>query len=366
MATNQSPARRLYRLLVDFYSEAIIPRYFLHDDDFQSMVGPFEARFCEWIYHQREHGRLAKRLHDICVRQVEIDYLADKVGLDIENIESLPPTTQLGIVLDALDCGDPKPPPRIHTGVFQLRRLARAFQHDYKPGQTDIEGCDISPEGLVPSARRGAERLLKLLVRFLWDAGFADSLRRVVDEGAHGFQKGLAKTSDDPSWFEHFTLAPLNFLLQAFDAERRERGLELPFMRRGDDIFWHKDAFAAFGKLAKALNKEVHEGMALEERRALQKAALQMVTEVFDTGKMRIPQPVQFFRRFSDGYAEHYAGYTYADPFGDEETESERIFFYETNTAFELHRPYLFLAATNPSAVDAACVDLPEALTRPV
>lgn len=74
-----------------------------------------------------------------------------------------------------------------------------------------------------------------------------------------------------------------------------------------------------------------------------------------DDGTLRVPAPVQFFRRHDDTHGIHYEGYT---------ADNTHLWFYEVDEYYDLGEPYLFLAATNPSAVDVKCVAFPEAFRR--
>jgi hypothetical protein len=112
---------------------------------------------------------------------------------------------------------------------------------------------------------------------------------------------------------------------------------------------------SSFDRLAAALSQEVHEGTPKEERRARQKKAVADVIRVVDRGDLRIPQPVQFFRSFSDGLGEHYEGWTFSRNKESGLPDPTPIKFYEVANVLELHRPYLYLAATNPSAIDVVC-----------
>ena len=69
------------------------------------------------------------------------------------------------------------------------------------------------------------------------------------------------------------------------------------------------------------------------------------------------PRTIQFFRRMDDGHCIHHEGY---------DENGELIRFYESSKSYELHVPHLFVAATNPSAVDVSCSKLRDEFTRSV
>ena len=84
--------------------------------------------------------------------------------------------------------------------------------------------------------------------------------------------------------------------------------------------------------------------------------AVQNVLQKIDTNKIHVPKLVQFFRRYTDGHAVHFEGFS---------DTGQVVRCFETNE-YELHRLYLICAATNPASVDMVCVPLREWFSRPV
>ena len=361
-----SPVRRFYDVLIELHGERDLRLNLDYDDDFNSMVGPMEARFCEWIHHQVEHRRLAVRLRDYHILSpADVHRLARDLGMEWSELRGLDRKHQIRKVLEALGIREPELPPVIEDGVTEIRALGDAFASQRSEGVTNIEGRELSPEARVPAARRGAERLLKLIAKFLWDAGLQEVFVDVVDGELREFRNaGLEPKRSSADWLNKADLGTLNHLLQAVDKERIARGRRLKFMR-DRDAFWGDAVFWPFNQLAASLSQEVHEGTAKNKRRSRQQNAVEDVLRIIDGGPLRIPQPVQFFRRYLDDLGEHYEGWGFEQSSQSNRREPKLIRFYELNQSRQLHVPYLYLSATNPSAVDAVCSPVDEALLTP-
>ena len=253
----------------------------------------------------------------------------------------------------------------LEDGVRELCALRESFEREERGLTLSLDEEKGGPEALVPAARRGAERLLKIIAQFLWGAGLEEVFYDVVTKNLQGFQGGMEPEMESSDWLLNLDLGSLNYLVRAVDRERMVRGKTLLFLRERDD-YWQDAIFHPFNQLSTALSQEVHEGYALEDRRRRQKKAVSDVTRIIERGPLRIPQVVQFYRRFSDDLGEHYEGWTFQRGRSLATLEELRIKFYEMEQRHELHEPYLFLAATNPSAVDMVCEPLrKEFLGRP-
>src|SRR5205823_13849533 len=87
-------------------------------------------------------------------------------------------------------------------------------------------------------------------------------------------------------------------------------------------------------------------------------SALEKVVKKIESEELWIPRTIQFFRRIDDGHGfVHHEGY--------DETGSP-VRFYEMDRELDLHKPYLFMAATNPYGIDVSCARLRDEFTRPV
>ena len=109
------------------------------------------------------------------------------------------------------------------------------------------------------------------------------------------------------------------------------------------------------------MNVEVHDSARRSDQTAhdllsRQNKAVQNVLQKIDTNKIYVPKLVQFFRRYTDGHAVHFEGFS---------DTGQVVGCFETNE-YELHRLYLICAATNPASVDMVCVPLREWFSRPV
>lgn len=358
--SKRSPVREFYERLVEMFSAEDIEFNLEYScEDYKEMVGPPDARFCEWVYTRLEQRALVEGLMESMMRPADPAKFANHIGVDAQKIADLSPEMCLRVSLSELGIEEPRLPEEVENGVQELRDFQESFELA-EAGQTvDIEKRDRSPEAQVAYARRGAERLLKIMARFLWDVGCDDILEATVRQELHGFQNPGVPLDERGAWLREYDLGTLNYLLYAADRERRERQRALPFLR-GRDEFWGEPVFQRFRALAGALSKEFHEGTPVEKRRPRQRGAVGKVLDAIDGDMIRIPEPVRFFRRFEDGLGSHFEGFT-AGP------SPERITFYEMQGAsLELHSTYLFLSATNPSALDAACTELVDGFTRPV
>lgn len=361
-----SPVRELFDVLVEVHTLRGVELNLRHHEGFASMVGPLEARFCEWTYEQLERRTLAQDLLDYGLMSPATAWkLASRFGLNPDRLENLDRRQQVRRVLEAMGVREPSLPPTVRDGTKALRALHRAFERLEQGIAHTVEGERPNPEALIPAARRGAERLLKIIADFLWSAGLEEVFTDVCEQGLGGFHAGaLRPESDSADWLLKGDLGTLNHLLRAVDTERRERGEELIFLRDRED-YWGDAVFHPINQLATALSKEVHEGMAQEERRNHQRSAIRSVVRIIDGTSLRIPRAVQFFRQYRDDLGTHYEGWTLKRDHPGGAWQPERIRFYEVPTEMDLHRPYLYLAATNPSAVDARCAWLRDEFLSP-
>ena len=352
---HHSPVRRLFDVLVELHSVRGVELNIRHDDEFASMIGPLEARFCEWTYVQLERRRLATKLLECnLMSPANIWSLASRFEIKRGELENLDRRQQVRKALEGLGICEPSLPPAVATGVEEIRALHEVFDAEEMGVNCGIEGVSRDPEAMIPAARRGAERLLKLIVCFLWSVGLDDIIFDVCDQQLQGYRsKGLRPERGSSQWLQKGDLGTLNYLLRAVDRERQERKRELIFLRDRQD-YWGDAVFHPFNQLATALSKEVHEGMAREQRRSQQRSATRSVIRIIDGSSLRIPGVVQFFRQYNDDLGTHYEGWTLHREYPESPWKPERIKFYEVGVPIELHRPYLYLAATNPSAVDAS------------
>lgn len=363
-----SPVRRLLEILKEIHGDEEDLRINIEEDeDFSSMVGPFEARFCEWTYHQLEHRRLGRKiLASHVLSPAQARKMAKYLGVPLEELKDLGREAQIRVVLEALGIKEPRLPPVLEDGVRELWALKESFDREEQGWSLSLDEEKGGPEALVPAARRGAERLLKIIAQFLWGAELEEVFFDVVTKSLQDFRGGGVQPDVGSSdWLLKLDLGSLNHLVRAVDRERKSRGKPLLFLRDRDD-YWQDAIFHPFNQLATALNREVHEGHNLEERRRMQKKAVGDVIRIIERGTVRIPQVVQFYRRFSDDLGEHYEGWTFQRGSSLAAPEEMRIKFYEMEHHHELHEPYLFLAATNPSAVDMVCEPLRKEFLGPV
>jgi len=139
-----------------------------------------------------------------------------------------------------------------------------------------------------------------------------------------------------------------------------ERRVVVPFLGRASKL-WDEPAFHSVNALGEALNVEVHDSARRNDQTARdllarQNKAVLNVLQKIDANQIRVPKMVQFFRRYTDGHAVHFEGFSDA---------GQIVRCFETNE-YELHQPYLICAATNPASVDMVCVRRRAWFARPV
>jgi hypothetical protein len=362
-----SPVRRLYAALAALDSTNGVHENLLTMEDYARMAGDPEPRFCEWAYQRLERRTLVSGLLGTVLRPTDAWRLAFKSGCDRQQLEGLAPTTVLCEALRALGVQEPAVPTPVRDGLDELKRCSRTLDnaiHETQPALLEDSAAN-SPSPAVELGRRGAERLLKVLCFFLWDNGFKGVIQRVVSEGLRGYTATEVEHNDWEKWLHRGDLGQFNYLLKSTSDEIRITGLRVPFLRAGLEI-WPEPAFAILDSLAGALHTAVHDTQTTvrfepEPKRRMQKQfkAVEKVLDRFSSAppEMWRPRTIQFFRRMDDGHCIHHEGY---------DENGELVRFYESSKSYELHVPHLFVAATNPSAVDVSCSKLRDEFTRSV
>ncbi len=342
------PSQRLWSLLLEISTREDLEIDLADDPDFRNMRGGIESRFVEWIYTMREQRALVDRLRKI-LRPSDARRLANKAGVSREAMEGLDPAGLFHLVLERLGIPEPRPAGGLFDGVEQLQALRDAMN-------SWMAGEEVEPP--IDPARRGTERLLKLIVRFLWDSGQADILRDVAQQGLQGFSP--REIDQNGRWLDGLDIGSSSYLLRAFELERQERERPLPFLMHEE--VWTAKTHRRFLALADALNADVHDRSIPErQRRERQEKAVRMVCELIDDGELAIPRTVRFFRRYQDGPVYHLEGYSLG-PDG----KPECLQFFEVEGEFDFRCDHMFLAATNPSAVNASIIELVPSFMEPV
>lgn len=365
------PVRTLYQLLVDLLEPG--GRKSLRQnleciDDYVELKGPLESRFCEWVYARMEKRQLLDGLVGPILRCSDEKELRRQLGLPPKSQEYSWPES-LREVLQAIGVHEPERAPSLQTGESKLRAAAKFFCNPSWTGAID-SGAYSEAKG-IQDARKGLERITQIMAVFLWQTELQPVMRSVIVEGRHGFDrrglKGIGGVDEtEPSDRRIFqslkssTAGPLNHLLRALSKECVEQEIRPSFLRgeEGRRELWPEMLFERIRSLLEPLNKLIHEDLerAAEDRKRLLDQIpkrLNLVVQAIDEDLLRVPRPVQFFRKYQDSHGIHFEGYT---------DDNERIWFYEVCQDYELRKPYLFLAATNPSAVDMTCVPLSKVL----
>ena len=330
------------------------------------MRGSPEPRFYEWAHTRLEARIFITGITEGVLRTSDLLKLAHQCGVPPKDLEALgrDKTLLARRAAEALGVREPEHPREIQDGVRPLQRAVGGLK-------AAISGGSGKSNGSESLARRGAERFLASLVLFLWDAGHRQSLRDVVRERRHGFQISDSITNSLENGDEKFTdwllkprgaeLGSTNHLLRCVSEDLKES--TPAFLGHGKAV-WHEDAFRAFDALAKALHPIAHDlnrnAAPMEDLQILgtiEKSAAAVLGLMCDRGIIWRPRAVVFFRRIHDGHGVHYEGW--------DDTNTRRMFF-ECQQSYRLHERYAYVAATNPQAVDAACVPLREIHRNPI
>ncbi len=356
------PVRKLYRLLLDPEIGGALKDNLQCIDDYAELRGPTEARFCEWVYARMEKRQLLDGLAGSLLLFSHEKKLRKQLGLPLESKEFSWPES-LREVLTEIGVCEPELAPTRKDGEYKLRTAKKYFCNSLSAEDIDLQA--YNDEKGLHDARKGLEKSLQLIAVFLWQTELKEMMRSVIVEGRHGFEPGRwtdveggenSETSDLRilKSLKSSTAGPLNHLLRALSKECEAQGVRPPFLRgeEGRRELWPEKLFQRIRSLLEPLNKLMHEDLKDSEedrQRFLEQIPdrLEKVVLAIDEDLLRIPRPVRFFRKYHDGHGVHFEGYT---------NVNERIWFYEVRQDYELGEAYLFLAATNPSAVDMTCV----------
>lgn len=335
-------------------------------DDYNAMRGSPEPRFYEWAHTRLEGRTFISGITEGVLRTSDLLKLAHQCGVPPKDLQELGKDKALLArrAMGAIGVREPEHPRGIQDGVRAMERAATSLN-------AVTSGRETTSNGSESLARRGAERFLASLVLFLWDAGHRQILCDVVRERHHGFQASawLAKSLEhgDEKFIDWLLkprgadLGSMNHLLRCVSKEMAEK---TPAFLGDGRAVWHEDAFRAFDKLARALHPIAHDlnraevtADDLQILGNIEKAATSVLELMRDNGIIWRPRAVIFFRRIHDGHGVHYEGW--------DDTNTRRMFF-ECQKEFQLHERYVYVAATNPQAVDAACVPQREMHTNPI
>ncbi len=366
--TRQRPVRKLYRLLVKLDGIEPLKLNLQGIDDYAELKGPTEPRFCEWVYARMEKRQLLDGLTGSLLRSSDKIELRRRLGLSPTPRQDSWPES-LREVLTKIGVCEPELPPDIDTGERQLRTAKSYFYRTLNGEEIDAE--TYTEEKGVLDARKGMEKIFQVIVTFLWQGGLEEVMEAVIVEGHHEFHPDGIRNFDVNAYSEQTTAdlleilktqsaGLLNHLLRSLSKECVKQQIHPPFLRGEKDRreLWPEALFQRCNALLQSLNKLHHDSLQNSDEEAQRHRdslpdKLEKVVQALDVGMLRIPRPVQFFRKYDDGHGVHFEGYT---------SDNQRIWFYEVRQDYELRKPYLFLAATNPSAVDMTCVPLSKVL----
>ncbi len=262
-------------------------------------------------------------------------------------------------VLLTLGVRMPEPPKLLQSGQLELKRFCKWAYAELHGSSSEILEMDTFSSSPVATCRRATERLLKVIVLFLHDAGWSELLCEIWSKGLYQFNPKSLK-EELSSQILKAEAGTLNHLLRAFSRAAEEREMKLLFLRSCEDI-WGESAFGSVNALTDSLNIEVHDKMQskpknVKENLARQLKAVVKVLALIENRTIRVPRLVQFSRCYTDGDATHYEGY--AD-------DGSQVYCYEAGD-YQLYQPYLLCAATNPASVDAVCVRMRREFWNPI
>jgi hypothetical protein len=358
-----SPVRRLYQILCAMETAESVEQNLVTLEDYKSMRGDREPRFCEWAYDRIDERTLVAGLMGTLLRLTDARRMARDVGCPADRVTELGHEAAVREALSRIGVVEPGVPVRASDGVKEL-------QGAYEQLDERISGRALGTEGSSgwssagDFCRRGMERLLKMLTLFLWDIGFEDVIKDVVKGGLQGFKtSGVPETETDwIRWLHGGDLGMFNVLLRSVSEVVAELHRPPPFLREGRRL-WPEGVFQVVKNAADCLQELVHDTNTTNrfsedaKRAGRLFNALGKVRKNIDGEQLWVPRTIQFFRQIYDGHGFHHEGYDDA---------GARLRVYESDRSLELNTPYLFMAATNPSGIDVSCAALRDEFTRPV
>lgn len=344
MKKELSPVRRLYVLLSGINSADSLHEDLLECDIYKNLVGDLEPRFCEWAYNRIHEKSFANDLVKTVLRRSYVYALAKDVGIDPGGMDSI---VLLGKVLAVHGINEPSIPQKIFDGIQEMNLFYQRLKYQIDPGQNLT--VESPPDVDSATCRRAAERLLKLLFMYYSDVDEYDIFQYIWNNDLHGYKSRKSQYDNVCDCIQKAgDIGTMNPLLRAFSAELDSRNKRLAF-QRGKFSIWPSSVYKAFNVLNHALNPEFHDKTVPKEKRMQkQLVAVCEVLELLKNNTIRYPKVIKFFRKYEDGHATHYDGYL---------DTGELIHCFEAGD-YRLHRPYLYLAATNPSSVDMVCTDV--------
>jgi len=353
----RSPVRQLYDSLCTLMGAEDLHANLNTLDGYRALEGDPEPRFCEWAYEALSRRALAADLQRCVLRPTDIAKLACVLNAKPSSFASH--DVVLRQTLASIGIREPEIPPELPDGISVLKRFCKWADSELSGMPIEQLEPDEFSRNPVPACRRAIERLLKVIAVFLHDGGLDSLLLDIWTAGQHGFA-ARERVADLPGELVKLELGPLNYLLHAASGAVDERGMRIAFLSRATKL-WDASVFASVSALGDALNATVHDSgrRTTEAPRDLlsrQRKAVGHVLQKIETKKIRVPRLVQFFRRYTDGHAVHFEGFS---------DEGQLVRCFETSE-YELHQPYLLCAATNPISVDIVCVPLRDWFRRAV
>ena len=344
-----SPVRQLYAALVQLESADDLHMNLCDHEDYSALTGSGTARFCEWAHSRIEQRKLIDGLLHSVLRACDISKLAKHLRVSEGKLKGASPQARLEDVLVRLGIRQPMYAPILNDGLKELEAFRTAAETELSGNRVQSLTPGTSAEGLAPACRRGLERMLKLVALFFWDGGLEDTIRTVALEGKHEFRALKEAPSDWSQWFGGADVGTINRVLLATSEEARQRGMRPLFLRQDEEL-WTKPVFHKVDALGNALNATVHDKIGVGKRLGPAcGAAAQLLEIINQQSGLRVPRSIVFFRRSQDAHGTHYDGY---------DSQGNLVRFFEVEQEYELNTPYVFLAATNPSAVDALCTPM--------
>ena len=361
MSRELTPIRRLYRDLCKIQTEECLLENLSGTDGFSELVGDPEPRFCEWAYAKIQEKMFYKSLVPSVLRRTEVKKIADLYG-ECEPESIIDADLWLGQLLRKHhSIHEPCIPVKVNNGLDVIRAFYSFSSASIKKGipSSTIEESQFSDDP-VAACRRATERLMKTITLFLFDAEECNSkMKYVWEKGLFGFRAPKVVKTKQLGLFiqERCEIGTLNHFLKAYSDFILSENTPLLFLK-SDIPLWPARLFNAFEALSTSLNWGVHDMRKSErERLVFQTDSVKRILDLDRTFELHLPSVIQFFRKYDDGNkVYHYDGYR---------DDGTLVHFYESGL-YELHKPYLYLSATNPSCVNAVCTDVMPLLNNPV
>lgn len=346
------PVRQLYRILLEMMGSEDLQENLNDAPGYRGLRGEPEQRFCEWAYTMIHDRKFAESLIGSVLRPSEVNDLASRFKQP-PIAEGVSPRTYLTVIMkNHLGIHEPVVPKRVYSGLEALESFS-----DWATSQVTGKRFSTVEESRftydpVAQCRRATERLLKTIAVFFLNTDCKLHMKEVWENSLYGFKTPSPSCDIEQYILTKACITTMNIFLSACSKHLREKNATLPCLKP-DLPLWSEAVFSVIRQLSNFLNLDVHDTpsstQTSEPPLIRHLRCVQEILRLIENRKLPLPRVIQFFRKYDDGHqVYHYDGYN---------EDGSLLSFFEAS-GYQLHRPYLYLSATNPSCLDAVCTDV--------